>query len=159
MLNRYSRFDNIWSNLTMIGYLVESNADTGMRNCWINGVHHQGITTLRITFKEHLPTLWFKPIERRFRAEQKTLSNRSKDAFELNKRRFQADRRKIFKQIKGRFSSRSKDDFQADQGRFQADHRRLQADQRRLQADKKDNYKQMSKPRRAETEVICNQEL
>ena len=102
MLNRYSRFDNIWSNLTMIGYLVESNADTGMRNCWINGVHHQGITTLRITFKEHLPTLWFKPIERRFRAEQKAISSWTKDAFELNK--------DASKQIKGRFPSRSKDD-------------------------------------------------
>ena len=62
-------------------------------------------------------------------ADRKTISSWTKDAFELNK--------DASKQIKGR----------------------LQADHRRLQADKKDNFKQMSKPRRAETEVICNQEL
>ena len=76
---------------------------------------------------------------------KKTLSSRSKDAFELNKGLFQADQRKIFKQIKGRFSSRSKDDF------------KLIKDDCKL--IKRTIYKQMSKPWRAETEVICNQEL
>ena len=85
-------------------------------------------------------------------ADRKTISSWTKDAFELNKRRFQAeqrrfqaDQRTIFKQIKGR---------------FQADQRRLQAEQKDdVKLNKRDNYKQMSKPWRAETEVICYQEL
>ena len=51
--------------------MIEADADTGMRDYWINGIHHQGIAILGIIVKEHLPTLWFKQMEARSLAEQK----------------------------------------------------------------------------------------
>ena len=61
--------------------MIEADADTGMRDYWINGIHHQGITILGIIFKEHLPTLWLKQMERRFQADRETISSRAEARF------------------------------------------------------------------------------
>ena len=61
--------------------MIGADADTGMRDHWINGIHHQGTAILGIIFKEHLPNLWFKQMEARFLAEQKDDSSRAEARF------------------------------------------------------------------------------
>ena len=84
--------------------MIEADADTGMRDYWINGIHHQGIAILGIIFKEHLPTLWFKQIERRFQADRATIPSWTKDAFKQIERT-------ISSRAKARFLAEQKDDF------------------------------------------------
>ena len=77
--------------------MIEADADTGMRDHWINGIHHQGTAILWIILKEHLQTLWFKQMEARFLAEQKDDFQQSKSTISSGtQRRFLAEKKHDF---------------------------------------------------------------